>query len=148
LEEGGEADTLQDLYEFCLERPNDTVVYLHDKGSFNRNAGNNRIRKIATSAALADGCVEGISKGCNICSGLFNVYHYIHTAGNMFVAKCSYIQGLIPPKEFELRRLQMFHYILSNSTVSDSFSCLRETLLEGRHTDLDSAKLLGTGRYR
>jgi hypothetical protein len=167
MEEGGEVDTLQDLYEYCVERPDDIVVYLHDKGSFHANPSNARMRRLATKAALTPECYNLTSSGsrnsdtsdqdheCNVCSLSFNFVHHHHSSGNMFTAKCSYVSTLIPPKEFELKRLKMFRQMQLYQAAPDDFSCFRECILDGsksnnpkaHHTEIEYSKLLGIGRY-
>lgn len=167
LPEGNEVDTLQDMYDYCMERPDHVVAYIHDKGSFNFSPSNSRVRRLATKAALSSACYN-ISEGnknnnksttCDVCSLNFNIKHHPHTSGNMFAAKCSYIKTLIPPKQFEIKRLQMVQGLLTNSSLLNQFSCLRECIFETM-TDPDNRtmenaaqpeiwldKMLSLGRY-
>ena len=51
---GQEADTLQDLYDFCVVHPERRVTYLHNKGSFSFTSGNPKIRRLSNRAVLSD----------------------------------------------------------------------------------------------
>jgi len=169
IPEGNEVDTLQDMYDYCMDRPHHVVAYIHDKGSFNFSPSNSRVRRLATKAALSSACYN-ISEGnntnndnditCDVCSLNFNIKHHPHTSGNMFAAKCSYIKTLIPPKQFEIKRLQMIQGMLMNTSLLQQFSCLREcifeTLTEPDNTTMEKTaaqpeiwidKMLSLGRY-
>jgi hypothetical protein len=56
METGQEVDTLQDLYNFCQDRPNVTVVYLHNKGSFHPSKANDKVRRLTTRSATSEPC--------------------------------------------------------------------------------------------
>jgi hypothetical protein len=57
---------------------------------------------------------------CNICASRFATFPHFHMAGNMWTAQCSYIQQLIPPKQFPQRMEELMEYVMirrPNSTV-------------------------------
>jgi hypothetical protein len=162
IPEGNEVDTLQDMYDYCVDRPDHVVAYVHDKGSFHFSPSNCRVRRLATTAALSSECYnisEGDKNTCDVCSLNFNIRRHPHTSGNMFTAKCSYIKTLIPPNQFEIKRLQMIQDLLTNASLSNQFSCLRECILKTvtgsdnrtiGNTDLPEIwleKMLSLGRY-
>lgn len=77
LEQGHEVETQQAIWEYCQDRPDEWVTYLHDKGSLHDNENNKRARRIATRAALA--CRKLLlhrnpnTFDWNICGAGFNV---------------------------------------------------------------------------
>ena len=101
---GWEGDTLAKISEYCQEHPDHNVIYLHSKGSFHPHEDNNRLRKILTKSALSDQCHQGLSNTqCNACSARFSPLPHWHTPGNMWTAKCSYVEKLYPIRDFEAR---------------------------------------------
>lgn len=44
--------TLQDLYDYCVEYPNDLVYYVHNKGSYHPSKSNDRLRRSYTQTLL------------------------------------------------------------------------------------------------
>jgi hypothetical protein len=80
LTEGNEVDTLQDLYEYCLNHQNDTVVYIHDKGSFHAEKMNRKNRRIATKAALSYACHS--HSECNVCATRMQFNPHWHAPSN------------------------------------------------------------------
>jgi hypothetical protein len=106
--EGSELVTLHSLWEYCTINPEAKVVYLHSKGSFHPNANNNRMRAFLTIGALSRECLT-LPTTCNVCSSRMSPIPHPHTPGNMWLARCSYIQHLIDPKLFE-SRMAVFDY--------------------------------------
>lgn len=102
-EQGDESLTLQAMYEYCLDHPDTLVTYIHDKGSLHPTPNNRHFRSLLTKGAFSDQCQTIDSNDehtCNVCGARFSPFPHMHVAGNMFSAKCSYIQKLIPPNQF------------------------------------------------
>jgi hypothetical protein len=104
--------TLQSLYDYCLlpQNEHDRVVYMHSKGSYHTDNGNNdRLRKHLTRAVTDQQCLQAIDNShdnnhnyqtsCNYCCLKFGAFP-IHMPGNFFAAQCRYIRKLVPPVEF------------------------------------------------
>ena len=109
-EEGSEAVTLQDVYDFCssddvVKDANQTrVVYLHSKGSYHSQKANHIWRRVMTSASLHPDCLNPPNATCDVCGAQFYIKYAIMFPGNMWTAKCSYVRKLIPPNEGEYER--------------------------------------------
>jgi len=97
--EGDEAGTLNLLWQHCRKHTTDTVVYIHNKGSFHKSRANNKLRKFMTRGALSQACMN-MPLTCNVCSSRMSPFPYPHTPGNMWAARCEYIQKLIDPLAF------------------------------------------------
>ena len=122
---GGEEETLGPLHEFCHQNPEYSVIYLHSKGSFHPNVGNDRLRNLITLAALSDECNDGLHTGsqpCNICSARFSPIPHWHSPGNMWIAKCSYIQNLLPIANFTPKVAEIVQEYLTNCTYCPDWS--------------------------
>jgi len=98
--EGWESITQQSLYEYCVHNPTMQVVYMHNKGSFHPGPGNDHLRRFLMKGITSDECVN-MPDTCSVCSSRFSPFPYPHTSGNMWQAKCSHIQRLLPPASFE-----------------------------------------------
>lgn len=153
IHNGDEVETLQDLYNHCIAHTNDTVIYLHDKGSFNGMGRNHAVRRLGTLSSTSEACrsiAHNNSKTCNICVSKFHFLPNAHTQGNLWTAQCSYISTLIPPKEYELKRRVMFTELKHNHKVLTKFGCFY-TLLDGillkRPYTGEYGKHLALGRY-
>jgi hypothetical protein len=133
IHNGDEVETLHDLYSHCLVHPNDTVIYLHDKGSFNSMGRNHAVRRLGTLSSTSEACrsmaTTHVDK-CNICVGKFHFLPNPHTQGNLWTAQCSYISKLIPPKDYELKRRTMLMDLKHNHKRLHKFGCFY-TLLDG-----------------
>jgi hypothetical protein len=162
LSDGDEAITLQDLFSYCQHNPHNVVVYLHDKGSWNTNGNNKRIRRLATVSALSQSCRDFIAnKTCNLCANKFMLLPNHHTPGNMWAGRCSYLSGLIPPNEFDERRRDMFRTVRANinkdnnnhNNISQNLnyyyclSALVDNFEEGKAFDGDQWKYMSIDRY-
>lgn len=149
-EQGEEVITLQDLHEYCVEHPLDVVVYLHDKGSFNPSGNNNRIRKIATASAVSEACRTSSKQGCNLCVNKFMFLPNHHTPGAMWTGNCSYLRTLIPPKDFDARRQEMFRAVRQNQTLQDQLHCVKalvHNFEQGTEFGGDQWKYMSIFRY-
>jgi len=97
--EGDEAGTLNILWQHCRKHTTDKVVYIHNKGSFHTSRANNKLRKFMTRGALSQACMN-MPLSCNVCSSRMSPFPYPHSSGNMWAARCEYIQKLIDPLAF------------------------------------------------
>lgn len=121
---GGEYLTLQDLYQYCRQHPSHQVIYLHNKGSYSPSRHNELKRQIVTSVLVRLRPLPASSKqgsACNVQTYLWEPLPHFHAQSNMWLATCSYVSRLIPPIEFERRRIDMFRELLrptSNKTMA------------------------------
>ena len=106
-EEGDEAGTLQLLWKYCKNRTDDTVVYIHNKGSFHPSYTNTLFRRFNTRGALSEECMN-MPSSCNVCSSRMSPLPHPHTSGNMWVAKCEYVQKLVDPMELPAKMDAIF----------------------------------------
>ena len=97
--QGSEFLTLNSIWEYCQNNPSSKVIYLHSKGSFHRNNFNNRMRRFITRGALSAECAN-LPKFCNVCSAHMSPFPTLHTPGNMWLARCSYVRKLHKPEIF------------------------------------------------
>lgn len=116
FKQGSETVTLHSLYEYCrVAGPDKIVTYLHSKGSFHHHKVNERWRKHLTGAALHYDCVNETSRSnnqCDVCGLYFYTQWTNFYPGNMWTAKCSYIQQLIHPKTFTIRQEEAISALL------------------------------------
>lgn len=78
----------------------DTVLYIHSKGSYHPKPSNERLRKYATYAASSKECTH-MPDGCNVCGNRMTLFPYPHLFGNMWTAKCAYVSQLVDPLAFD-----------------------------------------------
>lgn len=98
-----EVVTQQSMLEYCLGHPDERVVYLHPKGSFHPNEGQNSWRRNLTGVATSQGCLNPPNPTCNVCGLGFQATWGPLFLGNMYTAHCSYVRKLVPPLELEKR---------------------------------------------
>lgn len=111
-----EFTTLTKLHQYCHHRPDQTVVYLHNKGSLHPfNKGQDRWRRTMTAAATSKLCLEPADNECNACGMLFQPLPSNHFPGNMWTAKCSYINQLLLPADYHARRSVIDEWIESET---------------------------------
>ena len=109
-DEGTEIGTLKLLWDHCQKKDledGETVVYLHNKGSFHPKKENDLLRKWLTRAALSREC-SNMPSSCNVCSYRMSPLPHPHTPGNMWAAKCEYIKQLIDPTKFGAKMEQLY----------------------------------------
>ena len=109
-EVGSEILTLHSLWEYCQNHADQSVMYLHSKGSFHNRPENDLLRRFVTIGAAECSLHmdrsrqhDAVSSSCDVCSSRFSPYPHPHTSGNMWTAKCSYVAKLINPLDFEER---------------------------------------------
>ena len=98
-----EEGTLQTIHDYCMEHSNHTVVHIHNKGSLNKRDGNASFRRALTDAATSRECfhaMTGSSVSCGICGLLMSTAPFFYINGNMWHAKCTHIQKLLPVSLF------------------------------------------------
>jgi hypothetical protein len=102
-DEAHEHVTLQRLHEYCQVNPTHTVIYLHPKGTFHKyeDGKNDRWRQRLTSASTHHLCLNPPDDTCNVCSLHFYPVWAPFMPGNMWSAKCEYIQKLREPLHFD-----------------------------------------------
>mmetsp|Transcript_7341 Transcript_7341/g.16691 ORF Transcript_7341/g.16691 Transcript_7341/m.16691 type:complete len:437 (-) Transcript_7341:985-2295(-) len=115
-ERGWEDVTLTQLRDYCRVHPNRTVSYLHNKGSFHANLGNQIIRRIATRSALSDACVtmkimpnetgndDDGRQSCNTCGLTFQQVPHLHYSANFWTSNCLYVRQLWYPTPYKRHR--------------------------------------------
>ena len=143
--QGNENSTLASLHDFCVENPEQAVVYFHSKGSFHDSVENEHWRRHLLAAVTSSDCLDSISftdsntaAECDVCGLQFYPIWAFFFPGNFFVGRCSYIRKLLHPTDFATG--------LTNA-VNDMFALKKQNLLR---TDLYSPKKegnLGLDRY-
>ena len=122
-EKGDEVVAIQALYEYCLQNKEDRVIYMHSKGTFTPNRANNSLRSLLMNAILSDECVTMPNdESCSTCSTQLAPFPFFSYIGNMMVAECSYVQKLIPAKDFEKAKRHVIETILNATSPTLSFS--------------------------
>ena len=132
LQEGNEITTLSDLYNYCLEHPESTVTYIHNKGSFTNTPENTALREIHMRAQVrTNTCRQAVDAGtCNVCSARFSPLPHFHTSGNMWTAHCSYVKDLISPMDFERKMDEVIEALqLDPPLLKEMFPCTGQPLL-------------------
>ena len=77
---------------------------------------------------------------CNICSYRFYAFPVFHARSNMWSATCSYIQNLIPPKDYESSVQTMYKETVNHTVLGPTkYGCLQPPD--------DSRRFLGLERY-
>lgn len=111
--EGFEDKTLDALKLYCSEHPTMSVVYLHNKGSFHPKRSQNRWRRSVTAAATSKLCLKPDKEvsSCNVCGLMFQPVPGPHFPGNMWAAKCTYINNLHTMEDYHNRRLKLDKWI-------------------------------------
>mmetsp|Transcript_20907 Transcript_20907/g.42609 ORF Transcript_20907/g.42609 Transcript_20907/m.42609 type:complete len:888 (+) Transcript_20907:64-2727(+) len=150
FETASEAATLLDIYQFCqnddkasVQRTNnDTrVVYIHSKGSYHSSTHNNNWRREMTNSVLHQDCLFPPNDACDVCGAQFYTRFSFMFPGNMWTAKCSYIQKLLSPEKGGL------YEKLKRESIVKFFKLrlwgqLNSTLME------DRVDYFGLGRYQ
>lgn len=108
LQEGAEIVTLEQVRSFCQRFPMQTVTYIQSKGSFHNSDFNENWRPMLTQSALSAHCINGVAdESCNLCGLQFFAEWTSFIPGNVWTAKRSYVQNLLPPGEFGTRLEQV-----------------------------------------
>jgi len=107
VQHGNEELTLTQLHQHCQHHPNSRVVYIHSKGTYSATDSNTHLRRLMMTAVTSTKCNEYAAQrmpDCNVCSAHFSVYPFFATTGNFFVAQCSYVRRLLPPRLYQLKK--------------------------------------------
>ncbi|GKY90307.1 hypothetical protein MPSEU_000004700 [Mayamaea pseudoterrestris] len=160
--DGFEEHTLEPLHSFCQRQQHTAhkrrnvsnsisdarfkVIYLHSKGSFHRQRGENDVwRKHLTRAALSEKCLEygisSLSNSCNVCGLLFYPLWTFFYPGNMWTADCEYVAKLVAPLTHRARLEQAVAATDFLNEINLSLSNWKMTLYE------TGPGYLGVGRY-
>jgi hypothetical protein len=147
-----EGESLRLLHRYCTLRPVDHVVtYLHNLPPpqwrlFGEDRDNQRLIQNLQRAALSRDCRRSVtasnnassSPSCNVCGLIFyNVWTHFFP-GNMFTARCDYVQKLLPPAEFEIKM---------NDLVGDVLLMRLRNIFVTRLFPTDRADLFGLHRH-
>ena len=158
---GDELVTLVPMYDFCKENPNFTVMYIHSKGTLSQNFKNNRLRDILMKAVTSKECLDLPKDGsCDTCSTQFTYFPVPSYAGNMFTARCSYVNKLIHPQKFiqekervinqmksEITKVDDSQLWLKTKLYNDTEYSFRIELMKRLNPETSSVSWLGLGRY-
>ena len=141
-EQASESVTLQSIHDFCSAEKEDLrVTYIHSKGSYHHTEVNKNWRRELTNAVLHPQCLNPPDDACNVCGTSFFTRFAFMYPGNMWTAKCSYIQRLLPPKdggEYDVKKKES----IVNFLKMRLYGALDATLLD------DRIDYFGLGRYR
>eukprot|EP00527_Entomoneis_sp_CCMP2396_P009482 CAMPEP_0198139280 /NCGR_PEP_ID=MMETSP1443-20131203/2622_1 /TAXON_ID=186043 /ORGANISM="Entomoneis sp., Strain CCMP2396" /LENGTH=411 /DNA_ID=CAMNT_0043801369 /DNA_START=140 /DNA_END=1372 /DNA_ORIENTATION=- len=146
LQGGHEETTLQQMLDFCRENTDETVVYIHSKGSLHDIDLNRKWRAPLTVAAMKPSCIEalqdsGENGSCNTCGLQFYPLWAPMYPGNMFSAKCSYVQNLLPLSEFGLKITDVVNM------TSNEPEIWKHGLYERYYDEGHKVDIAGLGRY-
>ena len=148
---GWEEQSLEPLYNMChSSSPNNNhhhppplkVTYLHSKGTFHsQNGENDRWRRHMTRAVLSETCLhppppppppssplstdDAAAATCNVCGLVFYPLWTMFFPGNFWTADCAYVRQLVSPLHF---RQQLAHAI--ETMQSDYYSRWQTNLYE------------------
>jgi hypothetical protein len=142
-DEGFEQVTLQKVHDFCSIHKDHRVVYLHTKGAYHTRPVNEGWRRHMTAAATSTDCLAPPNNTCNLCGWVYYPFWASFMPGNIWTAQCSYIQQLLPPKEYEQKQRHLVKEILI-MRVLESFSMRMFPRKDGSNLKMD---LYGLNRY-
>jgi hypothetical protein len=111
-DDGFEQVTLQKVHDFCSIHEDHRVVYLHTKGAYNKFVHNEVWRRHMTAAATSQDCLAPPDDTCNLCGWVYYPFWASFMPGNIWTAQCSYIQQLLPPKEFQRKLKNLVKEVL------------------------------------
>lgn len=100
VSEGTEILTLFLLFNHCTTNLNNSVFYIHSKGSFHPSDANDRLRQNLMKGVLA--CIDQHAlRSSDVCGLRASPLPHPHLPGNMWVARCDYVSRLIDPLNFQ-----------------------------------------------
>jgi hypothetical protein len=105
-DQGDEKLSLYELWKFCQNNTDSKVVYMHSKGTFHPTKQNDALRQYLSTGALSYECLH-LPDVCNVCGTRISPLPHPHIPGNMWLARCSYVQHLINPLIFSERMNQV-----------------------------------------
>lgn len=137
--QGWEDVTLTSVLKYCRRNPNDTIAYMHNKGSLNSNIMNDMTRRMATKSVLSDPC-RTMPPPYNVCGFRFHIYPFTHFSTNLFAAKCHYVRRLMPPALYGPVRLRFCRVMMEthhdqncNTSAVEEPVAINQTLGFGRY---------------
>ena len=95
-DQGEEIQTLGKLYQFCVSNPSSKVLYFHDKGSVYHNNFNAKFCSLLNCYVLNTQCIDALNEH-DTCGWRISPTPIIHYSGNMWWARCNYINKLVDP---------------------------------------------------
>lgn len=131
-----ESATLDELHSYCQENTNALVLYIHSKGTFHPSYANDIYRTFNMRGATSPECVNALTRDMdedgnnndsntaaqfNVCGSRFSAFPHYHFPGNMFLAKCSYVQRLVRPSELPQKMKEIVQEMKINTTESDAW---------------------------
>ncbi len=151
-DKGMEDVTLQDVYQYCVEHPRDIVYYLHNKGSFTVSDVNDDWRRFVTKHLLSDDSISLLEQhddtimdqsslsatSCNVVGCSWQPLPYWHFAANFWMAKCSYVRKLLPPKQFYdtyVRQVVQPLLHAKHRQPDSPYYCLASYFFQSKHTN-------------
>ena len=93
---GYEDLTLDILQRYCGKYSKSNVLYFHPKGSFHPSGENENIRNLLEHFAINTKCIEALDR-YDTCGARFSIFPTPHYIGNMWWARCSYVNTLVSP---------------------------------------------------
>jgi hypothetical protein len=149
--EGNEFESLGLLWDYCKSHLKQKIVYLHSKGTFHPSEQNDNLRRLLTRGVLSEEC-SNLPDICNVCSFRMSPIPHVHTPGNMWLARCSYVNKLIDPRLF---KEVMYNINKNNGDTDERFSTLPCRGLERfasehwvhSHPSVSSCDLLDDDKY-
>ena len=121
----------RDLKQYCKDHPTEKVVYLHSEGSFNSMEVNGRLRRFLTRGALLEECAN-LPSSCNVCSSRMSPIPHPHTSGNMWLAKCDYVQKLTNLMTWK-KIMKELRYSPNNGNTPRNNACVGKDRFAAEH---------------
>ena len=97
---GMEELSLKLLYDHCVRTPQDSVFYIHSKGTYHPHANNELLRRNLMKGVVS--CLhEDALSSSDVCGWRATPIPYPRIAGNMWAARCSYVTRLRDPASYK-----------------------------------------------
>ena len=146
---GSELNSLEPLHAYCVQNPEASVAYLHDKGSFHESPRNARLRRVLLRGLSSRPCAAAITthSACDVCSSRFTITPHQHTSGNMWLARCDYVRRLREPRDFRRRMSAHWNWTELVAEFNERCAVLKGAALRDlRGNDLGSRTILEAAR--
>jgi hypothetical protein len=122
-----ESETIRQLSRFCQANPSNRVAYVHNQIPENlqqsKLSRDIRLLRALTMSAVSNDCFQPQDETCNLCGLVFQTQPYHGTLGNIWTARCDYVNELLPPHAFQER---MQEYIGKSLTMELSGNVVME----------------------
>lgn len=123
---GTEKFSLKLLFDHCSAHLNNSVFYIHSKGTFHPSDANDLLRRNLMKGVLA--CIEQHAlSSSDVCGLRASPLPHPHISGNMWVARCDYVVKLKDPLTFESE--------MDRATANKAQSCSSPWLGRERFSD-------------